>query len=158
MTGPTSSNGVPGVMHYLGVDWGERRIGLAYGDEVGVATPLPAAVGPTKKARFAHIDEVIRERRIERIVVGYPLNMNGSVGFKAREVDRFIAELEGRFGLPVIRVDERLTSQVAEAGMRAAGGRSGRDERRKGTLDSRAAAVILQDYLEQEVLGGGGGA
>ena len=88
-------------MRYLGIDWGEKRIGLAYADEVGVAVPLPAAVASTKKARMQQIERMIQERAIAELVVGYPLNMNGSVGFKAREVDAFIKDLEKRFQLPV---------------------------------------------------------
>lgn len=136
-------------MNFLGVDWGEKRIGLAFGDdEVGVATPLPAAVQPKKKDRLAHMAALIQQRRVGEIVVGYPLNMNGSAGFKAREVDAFIREIERRFELPVHRVDERLSSHAAEQGMREAGRKA---PRRSGELDSRAAALILQDFLDQRL-------
>ena len=77
-------------MNYLGIDWGEKRIGLAFADEVGIAVPLPAAVGVSKKDRHNHIEQMITQRRIDQLVVSYPLNMNGSVGFKAKEVDVFI--------------------------------------------------------------------
>ncbi|WP_309400301.1 Holliday junction resolvase RuvX [Cerasicoccus maritimus] len=145
-------------MNYLGIDYGEKRIGLSAGDdEVCLAVPIPAAVEPTKEARMVHIAQEIKQRRIGALVVGYPYNMDGSVGFKAKEVDAFIGELEAKFGLPIHRTDERLTSQAAEAQMRTNKPKKSRskksvkakqEERRSGNLDSRAAALILQDYLD----------
>jgi putative Holliday junction resolvase len=137
-------------MRYLGIDWGEKRIGLAYADEVGVAVPLPAAVASTKKARMQHIERTIQERSIAELVVGYPLNMNGSVGFKAREVDDFIKDLEKRFRLPVHRIDERLSSHAVEQGLR---GQKKKPDRKSGEIDSRAAALILQDFVEEHLHG-----
>ena len=136
-------------MNYLGIDWGEKRIGLAYADEVGIAVPLPAAVAASKKDRHQHIEQMIRERRIQELVVGYPLNMNGSVGFKAKEVDVFIELLQARFGLPVHRVDERLSSHSVEQGLK---GQKKKPDRRSGEIDSRAAALILQDFIEERNL------
>ena len=144
-------------MRTLGIDFGTRRVGLSYADEVGVAVPLAAAVEATQEERLEHIGEEIKRRRVELLVVGYPYNMNGSVGFKAREVDVFIAELERRFQLPVQRIDGRLSSYAADGSYRQRTGRSRRDpkavqqERRSGERDSRAAAVILQDYLDQQL-------
>lgn len=135
-------------MNYLGIDWGEKRIGLAFADEVGVALPLPAATAASKKERMRQIETVLRERRVDALVVGYPLNMNGTVGFKAREVDAFIAELEARFRLPVHRVDERLSSHSVEQGYRGLK----KPDRRSGEIDSRAAALILQDFVEEQNL------
>lgn len=136
-------------MNYLGIDWGEKRIGLAHADEVGIAVPLPAATAATKKARLQHIEEMIKTRRIHEIVCGYPLNMDGSVGFKAKEVDVFIGEIEKRFGLPVHRVDERLSSHSVEQGLKK---QKKKIDRRSGEIDSRAAALILQDFVEENVM------
>jgi len=136
-------------MNYLGIDWGEKRIGLAYADEIGIAMPLSAAVATSKKGRMQHIDTMIRERRIGELVVGYPLNMDGSVGFKAREVDEFIVELEKRFRLPVHRIDERLSSHSVEQGLK---GQKNKPSRKSGEIDSRAAALILQDFIEERNL------
>ncbi|MGC9450090.1 MAG: Holliday junction resolvase RuvX [Oceanipulchritudo sp.] len=133
-------------MRCLGIDYGEKRIGLAWGDELGVATPLPAAVEATPGARMEHIARLVKERRVTDFVVGYPYNMDGTVGFKAEEVDAFIARLEARFSLPVHRVDERLTSHSVEQGL----GLSGKKERalrKTGVVDSGAATLILQDWL-----------
>ena len=135
-------------MRCLGLDYGERRIGLSYGDELGVATPLPAIVADDRTNRILEIESVVKERRATDLVVGYPLNMDGTAGFKVREVDRFIRELSDRTGLPVHRVDERLTSHEAAAHLP-----KGRDDemRRSGCVDSMAAALILQDFLDQHL-------
>jgi putative Holliday junction resolvase len=133
-------------MRCLGVDYGERRIGLAYGDELGVATPLPAAVEKTVEERMAHIAEVIRARRISDLVVGYPYNMDDTVGFKAKEVDAFIEKLEAVHTLPVHRIDERLTSHSVEEGL-GLNLRQERALRKTGVVDSGAATLILQDWL-----------
>lgn len=137
-------------MKCLGIDYGEKRIGLAYGDEVGVAVPLPAAVENDMESRFKSIAQVIQTRGIDRLVVGYPYNMDGSIGFKAREVDDFITELEQRFQLPVERVDESLTTHTVQEGLKATGRASKhtRKDRSSGHVDSRAAALILQDFLD----------
>jgi len=144
-------------MRFLGVDYGAKRWGLSYGDELGVAVPLAAAVGLNAEARFEEVERVIHTRRVTELVVGYPYNMDGSAGFKAKEVDAFIAELERRFGLPVHRTDERLTSHAAEAETRALRGKRERGQqtvaarqaaRATGEVDSRAARLILQDFLD----------
>lgn len=138
-------------MNVLGLDWGEKRIGLAFGDEIGIATPVPAATQMREKERIAYILQVIKDRSIEALVIGYPLNMNGSVGFKAKEVDAFMEKLSRQTSLPMHRVDERLTSQLAEESLKASGKKHRREDRKSGVLDSRAAAIILQDYLESHL-------
>ena len=135
-------------MKLIGIDWGEKRIGLAFADELGIACPLPAAVERTKKERLRAIGRVIEERDADALVVGYPLNMNGTVGFKAKAVDGFISELEGRFGLPVYRADERLSSHTVEQGFRG----KKMPDRKTGQIDSSAAALILQDFVESRRL------
>jgi len=143
------------MIRCLGIDYGTRRIGLSFGDEVGVATPLPALVQAEAEARWAALARVVRERRITDFVLGYPYNMDGTVGFKAREVDQFAEELRVRFGLPVHLVDERLTSYSAEevrAGTkRERSARAQREFRASGVVDSRAATLILQDFLNQRL-------
>ena len=136
------------IMRCLGIDYGTKRIGLAAGDELGLATPLPALVEAEAQKRWVALGGVIRQRRITDLVVGYPYNMDGSVGPKAREVEAFAARLRAEFGLPVHFVDERLTSYEAEA---AVPKRQRRAVRASGLIDSRAAAIILQDFLNQRL-------
>lgn len=135
-------------MRCLGIDYGTRRVGLSYGDELGVATPLPALVQAQAEQRWAALLAVARERRVTDIVLGYPFNMDGTAGFKAREVDAFAKRLTEALGLPVHRVDERLTSHDAEATIPKA---KRRGLRASGVVDSRAAALILQDFLNQHL-------
>ena len=134
-------------MRCLGIDYGTRRIGLGYGDYIGVATPLPALVHSTPELRWAALTLIIQQRRITDVILGYPYNMDGTVGFKAREVDDFAASLRSSFGLPLHLVDERLTSYEAESTI-------AKDKRRavraSGLVDSRAATIILQDFLDQQ--------
>ena len=111
--------------------------------------PLPAAVEKLKEKRLLHIESTIETRKIDEIVCGYPLNMDGSAGFKAKEVDAFILEIEKRFGLPVHRVDERLSSYSVEQVMKK---QRKQIDRKSGTIDSRAAALILQDFIEAQSL------
>ena len=135
-------------MRCLGIDYGTRRIGLGFGDDIGVATPLPALVQADAAQRWDELAKIVRERRITDLVLGYPYNMDGTAGFKAKEVDAFADELRTRFGLPVHPVDERLTSYEAESTI--AKGRR-RDMRASGLVDSRAATIILQDFLDQRL-------
>lgn len=135
-------------MRCLGIDYGTRRIGLSYGDEIGVATPLPALVHSTSEQRWTALGEVVQQRGISEFVLGYPYNMDGTAGFKAKEVDAFAAKLRDSFGLPVHFIDERLTSYEAEASISKS---KLRELRASGLVDSRAATIILQDFLDQRI-------
>lgn len=135
-------------MRCIGVDYGERRVGVSYGDEIGVATPLPAIVEATEPERLQALANLVAERKATDLVFGYPYNMNGSIGFKAKEVDAFVEKLKPYVDLPVHRIDERLTSREASKAFP-----KGRDDelRRSGKIDSVAATLILQDFLNQHV-------
>jgi putative Holliday junction resolvase len=133
-------------MRCLGIDYGEKRIGLSCGDELGVATPLPALIDPSPKVRQEQLAALIRRRRITDLVLGHPLNMDDTAGFKAREAEAFAARLQKDFGLPVHLVDERLTSYEAEQTIPK---QKRRTVRATGLIDSRAACLILQDFLNQ---------
>ncbi|MGH8021793.1 MAG: Holliday junction resolvase RuvX [Opitutaceae bacterium] len=135
-------------MRCLGIDYGERRIGLSHGDDLGVAVPLPAATEKTFAERLAHIVAEANGRRITDLVVGYPYNMDGSAGFKAREVDAFIERLSQELPLPIHRIDERLSSRAATDHLPK---RRDDELRRSGKIDSMAACLILQDFLNQHI-------
>lgn len=135
-------------MRCLGIDYGTKRVGLAHGDDVGVATPLPALIDADEALRWTKLGAIIQQRRITDLVLGYPYNMDGSVGFKAKEVDAFAAKLKERFGLPVHLIDETLTSYAAESTIAK---KARRDVRNSGLIDSRAACLILQDFLDQKI-------
>ena len=133
-------------MRCLGIDYGTRRIGLSYGDELGVATPLPALTDADAANRWSALLDVARRRRVTDLVVGHPLNMDDTPGPKARETEAFAARLGAELGLPVHLVDERLTSHEAEATIAKS---RRRELRASGIVDSRAATLILQDFLNQ---------
>jgi putative Holliday junction resolvase len=134
-------------MRCLGIDPGTRRIGLAYGDELGVAVPLPALIQTDPAAREAALAAMVRARRITDLVLGLPLNMDDTAGPKAKEAEALAEKLRANFGLPVHLVDERLTSQEAEATIPKA---KRREVRASGIIDSRAATLILQDFLDEK--------
>ncbi len=134
-------------MRCLGIDPGTRRIGLAYGDALGVAVPLPALTQADAAARDAALAGVVRARRITDLVLGLPLNMDDTAGPKAKEAEALADRLRATFGLPVHLVDERLTSHEAEATIPKA---RRREVRASGIIDSRAATLILQDFLDEK--------
>lgn len=133
-------------MRCLGIDFGARRWGLAYGDDLGVATPLPALTGSDPARKWAALQALARERRVTDLVLGLPLNMDGSAGPKAKEAERFAERLRTELGLPVHLVDERLTSFEAEETIPKSRRRA---VRASGIIDSRAATILLQDFLGQ---------
>lgn len=135
-------------MRCLGIDFGTRRIGLAFGDELGVATPLPAIVDADPEKRWAALLAMARQRRATDIVLGHPLNMDDTAGPKAKEAERLAEQLRKELGLPVHLVDERLTSYEAESTIAKS---KRRDVRASGLIDSRAATIILQDFLDQQM-------
>ncbi len=135
-------------MRCLGIDYGTRRIGLSYGDELGVATPLPALVEADPDRRWVALTAVLQQRKVTEIVVGHPLNMDDTAGPKAKEAEAFAARLRAEFGLPVHLIDERLTSYEAESSIPKS---KRREVRASGLIDSRSATLILQDFLDQKL-------
>jgi putative Holliday junction resolvase len=135
-------------MRCIGIDYGTRRIGVAYGDELGVATPLPALTDPDPTKRWTALIALVRQRRATDLVIGHPLNMDDSAGPKALEAERLAQQLQLELGVPVHLIDERLTSYEAESMIPKA---KRRHVRESGVIDSRAATLILQDFLNQKV-------
>ncbi len=127
----------------LGFDFGVRRIGVAIGNTLtGDARPLAIVEAVPVDRRFERIAALLRDWQPQRLVVGRPLDEDGSATETTRLADRFANQLNGRFGLPVERVDERFSSREAQAIIASAGGRAGDDD------DGVAAAVILSQYLD----------
>jgi len=130
----------------LALDYGKRHIGLALSEELGVTIqPLPSIPNRGRRALIAHLQEVIRERHIEHVVIGMPVNMDGTSGEAARDAEGLREELGARLGLPVAAVDERLTTVEALEAWRSL---SPRRRKRYRTVDSLAAALILRRYLD----------
>ena len=133
-------------MRILGLDVGEKRIGVALSDPLGIiASALIVIEGKTETDAIQRVVALAREHEAERIVVGLPRSLDGSLGPQARKVQTFADSLAGRIDIPVVTWDERLSTVEAERTLVQAGMK--RDKRKK-RLDSVAAALILQGYLD----------
>lgn len=133
---------------YLGLDVGERRIGVALGETgARLATPLTTLQAHPLERALEQLGRLVREHAITALVIGLPLTMRGEVGPQAQMVQRFAATLEEALKLPIHFFDERLTSAAAEQLLRDMGVKP---EKRKLQIDQVAAAIILQDFLDQQ--------
>ena len=136
-------------MRILGLDFGSVTVGVAVSDALRVtAQPLETITRKDEnklRQTCARIEQLIAEYEVESIVLGYPKNMNDSVGERAKKTEEFKAMLERRTGLPVTLWDERLTTVAAERVLMESGVRR---ENRKAVIDQVAAALILQGYLD----------
>ena len=136
----------PSPGRILALDFGSRRIGLALSDELGLtAQGLPTLHRTTKQHDFDSLGALIAEHRVQRVVVGHPVNMNGSDGPRARKTALFARTLANRCELPVALWDERLTTRQAQRVLRQSG--VGREKRTKA-VDRIAAVLILQSYMD----------
>jgi putative Holliday junction resolvase len=134
-------------MRILGLDHGTKRIGIAVSDPMGwTAQGVTVLERTTNEKDLARIAEIVEEKGVERVVVGLPVNMDGSIGPKAKEVLAFVERLAASLGLPVETVDERLTTSAAQRSL-IEGGMSRR--KRRGRVDRIAAQLILQTYLDR---------
>jgi putative Holliday junction resolvase len=128
----------------LGVDFGRARIGIAVSDELGLLAH-PVKTIPISRDSAKQIGEIVREKNVERVVIGLPRHMNGSVGESANEVLAFAAKLRTLLPCEVVTWDERLTTVAANRALRE-GGQKTRDSR--NIVDQVAAQMILQGYLD----------
>jgi len=132
----------------LGIDHGERRLGLAVGDtDISVATGLSTITWSGKKDLRGQLMAVIDEQGPELLVVGYPLLMDGTRGERCEAVDTFVRLLTGWSRLPVALRDERLTSAEADR-VRMEAGRTEKKARAGGMVDRAAAVLILQNWFD----------
>lgn len=134
-------------MRVLGLDVGDRRIGVAVSDPDGImAWGIEVVQRRGKRAAVAEILRLAKEREVGLIVVGLPLSMDGSIGAQAQKVLDFCRALSQRAPVPVETWDERLSSVAAERLMAEAGASRAA---RKANSDMVAAAIILQGYLDR---------
>jgi len=141
-----------GVGRTLALDYGDRRIGIALSDEMGLAArPLMTLVRTTWTEDLKRLTAIIREHEVRRIVVGMPLHMDGGRGGRARLTEAFIERVRGATGLPVVPWDERLTTVQAERILIS--GDVSRARRRK-VIDQVAAVILLQAWLDAQRAGG----
>lgn len=133
---------VPAGSSILGVDYGDKRIGLALASSVArLAVPYGVI---TAADRLEGLTAVVQREKVGLIVIGWPRNMQGEKTVQTANVERFANDLRGATGIPVVLQDEALTSQKAEAELRAR-----RKPYEKSDIDALSAAYILEDYLTE---------
>jgi putative Holliday junction resolvase len=143
---PKPGEGAP-VPRILGLDVGDRRIGLAISDPLGfTAQPLFTLHRSGRKADLKSIARVLRKHGVREAVVGNPLHMSGDQSPQAAKAQAFAEELRAEFGITVHLWDERLTTTEAHRHLDDAGRPGGRE--RKGIIDQVAAVLILRSFLE----------
>jgi putative Holliday junction resolvase len=131
-------------MRVLALDYGSARCGCALSDPTGtIVTPIEVVLRPATKRGFARLRELVREREVERVVVGLPLSLDGGDTEQTRETRAFADELAARLGegVPVEMHDERFTTRIARRIDTTGGARA------KASEDSRAAAHLLESWL-----------
>ena len=137
-------------MRIMGLDFGSRTVGVAISDELFMTAQAKEIIRRKEENKLrrtlARIEELILEYDIREIVLGLPLHMDSSVGVRAEISMEFKDKLERRTGIPVVLLDERLTTVEADEIMDELGIRG---KERKDYVDMIAAKVILQDYLNQ---------
>jgi len=142
-------------MRVLGIDYGDRRIGVAICDELGItAHGIATVVRKNRDTDLAAIAGFVERFGVEKIVIGYPLRLDGSEGIQCDKVNRFARRLEARLSMPVVRRDEAFSTKEAEELLRETGVRR---EKRRAAVDRIAACIILQGYLDTLAPEGGNG-
>ena len=136
-------------MRILGLDYGSKTVGVAVSDPLGITAQGVSTIWRKQENKLcqtlAQIEKLVEDYQVERIVLGYPKNMNNTVGERALKSLEFKEMLERRTGLPVVMWDERLTTVEANRTLMESGVRR---ENRKQYLDELAAIFILQSYLD----------
>jgi len=134
-------------MKVLALDFGLRRMGFAVGDtQIGTASPLKQLDRKNKQLDLTYIKNLVEEYEVEQIVMGYPLNMDGSKSDFSARVERFSRALEKACAIPIEFMDERLTSFEAEELIKE---HIPDFKKRKKMIDSISAMIILQSYMEK---------
>ncbi|MCQ6278199.1 Holliday junction resolvase RuvX [Bacillus sp. EB600] len=137
-------------MRTLGLDVGSKTVGVALSDELGwTAQGLKTLKINEEKNEFGfdEVGEIIKEYDVELVVIGYPKNMNGTIGPRGEASQRYASEIENRFSLPTVLWDERLTTMAAERVLIEA---DVSRKKRKKVIDKMAAMMILQGYLDSK--------
>jgi len=131
-------------MRIMGLDIGEKRIGVAVSDPLGYTAQ---GISTIKREDVVDLKKIVSDYNIEKIVVGFPKNMDGSIGEQGKKVLDFIEELKKEINLPILTWDERLTTKEAEGVLLKA---NLSRAKRKRVIDKLAAALILQGYLDSQ--------
>jgi len=137
-------------MRILGIDLGEKRIGISISDELGItAQGLPTINSVNEVEDLKNLKEIIDKYKVEKIILGLPKNMNGTLGGQAKKALSFAQKLKENYQLPVELEDERLTTTRAEKILIEAD-RS--RKKRKKVIDKMSAMIILQSFLDRRMI------
>lgn len=135
------------IMRILGLDYGEKRIGVAVCDELGMTARGVATIARKYwKKDIEQIAALVREYNVEKIVIGYPVRLDGTEGIQCEKVNMFVDALENGISVPVEKWNEALSTKEAEGLLIEA---DMNRRKRKKSVDKLAAAIILQDYLDR---------
>ncbi|MGE5473028.1 MAG: Holliday junction resolvase RuvX [Ignavibacteriales bacterium] len=134
-------------MRILGIDYGDSRIGVSVSDPFGWTAQGLETINATKgmQSVLKRLEEIINEYSVEKIVIGFPLNMNGTVGDRGIKTDKFINLIIEKFNIPVAKWDERLTTVAAQRLMNES---NIKNKKKKGLVDTISSTYILQGYLD----------
>ncbi|MBQ1208026.1 MAG: Holliday junction resolvase RuvX [Lachnospiraceae bacterium] len=142
-------------MRIMGLDLGSKTVGVAVSDPLGITAQGVEIIRRESEDKLrrtlARIETLAKEYQVEKFVLGYPKNMNNTIGERAQKSEAFKEKLERRTGLPVILWDERLTTVAADNAMDEAGLSR---EKKKEYVDMIAASLILQGYLDSLAFAG----
>ncbi len=132
---------------YLGVDFGDVRTGLALSDIMGVlASGAGTLKGGFEKTALS-VAEIAKKNSVSKIILGHPINMNGTLGERSEKIKAFARRLEELCDIEVVLYDERLSTANAHAILNIT---NTRGEKRKSIIDEMSACLILQSYLDRE--------
>jgi putative holliday junction resolvase len=131
----------------LGIDYGTTRVGIALSDPLQIIAQ-PFTTLDYKPEVIEEIAEIVRSEGVGLIVVGMPLNLKGQKGKKAEEVEKFIQVLAGTVSVEIVHWDERFTTSIAHQTLLDMGTKRGERRMKKGRVDSMAAAILLQGFLD----------
>jgi putative Holliday junction resolvase len=129
----------------LALDFGQARIGAAISDELQLLAHPLETIAANEQA-MSRIAQIVREKKVDHVVVGMPRRMNGEIGAAATEVLAFVEKLRAILPCPVVTWDERLTTAAAHRALRDAGKKT---KQTRGYVDQVAAQMILQSYLDR---------
>lgn len=128
-------------MRLLGIDYGEKRIGVAIGDtDIGIASPLTVISYTRRKDAYATLSKIITDEKVQTVILGMPISLSGDGGEMTKRVRLFAKQLQEVVDVDVVFEDERVSSRVAESQQRAGA---------TASRDALAAAAILDTYLQR---------
>tara|TARA_B100000575_G_C23115322_1_gene644669 strand:- start:781 stop:1221 length:441 start_codon:yes stop_codon:yes gene_type:complete len=141
-----NNNQIPKTGKFLGIDYGAKRVGIAISDPLRIfASPYDTIIYNSQKQLIKKIEKIINTESIVFVVIGLPIGMNGKKTLQTNEVNEFIEKFNKESKLPLTTVDERLTSIQA---MRLLTDQGIKHSKKKSLIDSTAASIILQTFLD----------